>query len=84
MEKTAIDYLIEQLNEQGFLGTYCTPDNIDTKRESMNQIIEQAKEMQKDQKYTEADMLHCWNTLMVAMTHNNPIFFKDYINSLNK
>ena len=50
----------------------------------MNQIIEQAKEMQKNQKYTEADMLHCWNTLMVSMTHNNPIFFKDYINSLNK
>ena len=37
-----------------------------------------------NKKYTEEDMLHCWNTLMVAMTHNNPIFFKDYINSLNK
>lgn len=37
-----------------------------------------------DNKYTEADMLHCWNTLMVAMTNNNPIFFKDYINPLNK
>ena len=37
-----------------------------------------------DNKYTEADMLNCWNTLMVAMTKHNPIFFKDYINSLNK
>ena len=49
MKKTAVQWLIEQLNEQGFLGTYCTPDNIDTKRESMNQIIEQAKEMENQQ-----------------------------------
>ncbi len=37
-----------------------------------------------DKKYTEEDMLKLWNTLMVAMTNYNPIFFKDYINSLNK
>lgn len=49
MEKTAVDYLIQQLNEQGFLGTYCTPDNIDTKRELMNQIISQAKKIEKQQ-----------------------------------
>lgn len=34
--------------------------------------------------YTEADMLKCWNTVMVAMTCKNPIFFSDYIKSLNK
>lgn len=48
---------------------------------------QQAMEMAEyvaDKKYTEADMLNCWNTLMVAMTNHNPIFFKDYINSLNK
>ena len=37
-----------------------------------------------DNKYTEADMLKLWNTLMVAMTSKNPIFFSDYIKSLNK
>ena len=37
-----------------------------------------------DKKYTEEDMLKCWNYLMVAMTNKNPIFFKDYINSLTK
>jgi len=37
-----------------------------------------------DKKYTEEDMLKLWNTVMVAMTNKNPIFFKDYINSLNK
>jgi hypothetical protein len=38
----------------------------------------------KSKTYTEQDMLKLWNTLMVAMTNKNPIFFKDYINSLNK
>jgi hypothetical protein len=37
-----------------------------------------------DKRYTEEDMLKCWNYLMVAMTNKNPVFFKDYINSLNK
>ena len=45
---------------------------------------QELKEDMADKKYTEEDMLHCWNTLMVAMTNHNPIFFKDYINSLNK
>ena len=44
----------------------------------------QCQEDNKDKKYTEEDMLKLWNTLMVAMTNKNPIFFKDYINSLNK
>jgi hypothetical protein len=45
---------------------------------------EQCQEDMADKKYTEEDMLKLWNTLMVAMTNKNPIFFKDYINSLNK
>lgn len=44
----------------------------------------QCQEDMADKKYTEEDMLNCWNTVMVAMTNKNPIFFKDYINSLNK
>lgn len=44
----------------------------------------QCQEDMADKKYTEADMLNCWNYLMVAMTSKNPVFFKDYINSLNK
>ena len=45
---------------------------------------EQCKIDMADKKYTEEDMHKLWNTLMVAMTNHNPIFFKDYINSLNK
>jgi hypothetical protein len=44
----------------------------------------QCQEDMADEKYTEEDMLKLWNTVMVAMTNKNPIFFKDYINSLNK
>jgi hypothetical protein len=45
---------------------------------------EQCQEDMADKKYTEKDMLKCWNYLMAAMTSKNPVFFKDYINSLNK
>ena len=44
----------------------------------------QCQEDMADKKYTEEDMLKCWNYLMAAMTSKNPVFFKDYINSLNK
>jgi hypothetical protein len=44
----------------------------------------QCQEDMAENKYSEEDMLKLWNTLMVAMTNKNPIFFKDYINSLNK
>ena len=37
-----------------------------------------------DKKYTEEDMRECWNTLMIAHALNKPVFFEDYINSLNK
>jgi hypothetical protein len=73
MEKqTATEWLFERI--------WVTPKD----RLDWNALLKQAIEMEKKQKYTEEDMLHCWNTLMVAMTNHNPIFFKDYINSLNK
>lgn len=49
MKQTAIDYLIEQMNIQGFFGVYCTEDKIDENRKLMTKIIEQAKEMEKEQ-----------------------------------
>jgi len=49
MEKTAIEWMIEQLNKEGFIGTYCIDSEIDFKRELMNEIIKQAKEMEKQQ-----------------------------------
>lgn len=49
MKQTAIDYLIEQMNIQGFFGVYCTEDKIDENRKLMAQIINQAKEMEKEE-----------------------------------
>lgn len=53
---------------------------VSDKVETIHKLLEDMA----DKKYTEADMLKCWNTVMVAMTCKNPIFFSDYIKSLNK
>ena len=78
---------IEQLakKQKGCSKEYC--DSIDEQYGYLNGYIDgytQCQEDMADKKYTEEDMLKLWNTLMVAMTNKNPIFFKDYINSLNK
>lgn len=44
----------------------------------------QCQEDMADKKYTKEDMRECWNTLMIAHALNKPVFFEDYINSLNK
>jgi hypothetical protein len=53
-------------------------------KEHCIKFYNKCQEDMADKKYTEEDMLKLWNTLMVAMTNHNPIFFKDYIKSLNK
>lgn len=58
--------------------------NCHRKRKAFVKGYTQCQEDMANKKYTEEDMLKLWNTLMVAMTNKNPIFFKDYINSLNK
>ena len=78
---------IEQLakKQKGCSKEYC--DSIDEQYGYLNGYIDGYTQCQKDmadKKYTEKDMLKCWNYLMVAMTNKNPIFFKDYINSLTK
>ena len=49
----------------------------------------QCQEDMADKKYTEEDMLKCWNTAFIdAMNIDNetykPIIYSDFINSLNK
>ena len=78
---------IEQLakKQKGCSKEYC--DSIDEQYGYLNGYIDgytQCQEDMADKKYTEEDMLKCWNYLMAAMTSKNPVFFKDYINSLNK
>ena len=49
MEKTAVEWLIGRFHYEGFIGTYCSEEQIKSKREIMIEIIEQAKEMEKEQ-----------------------------------
>jgi hypothetical protein len=46
-KKTAIEWLVEKLKEQEYLGVFCTPDAWGREEEIMKGIVEQAKEMEK-------------------------------------
>jgi hypothetical protein len=41
--------LIGRFHYEGFIGTYCSEEQIKSKRQIMIEIIEQAKEMEKEQ-----------------------------------
>jgi hypothetical protein len=47
--KTAVEWLIGRFHYEGFIGTYCSEEQIKSKRQIMIEIIEQAKEMEKQQ-----------------------------------
>jgi hypothetical protein len=48
-KQTAIEWLVEKLKEQEYLGVFCTPDAWGREEEIMKGIVEQAKEMEKEQ-----------------------------------
>lgn len=50
MEQTAVEWLIARFHYEGFVGTFCSEELIKSKREIMIEIINQAKEMEKQQK----------------------------------
>ena len=47
--KTAVEWLIGRFHYEGFIGTYCSEEQIKSKRKMMIEIIDQAKEMEKQQ-----------------------------------
>jgi hypothetical protein len=47
--KTAVEWLIARFHYEGFIGTFCSEEQIKAKRDVMIEIIEQAKEMEKNQ-----------------------------------
>jgi hypothetical protein len=49
MKHTAVEWLIGRFHYEGFIGTYCSEEQIKSKRQIMIEIIEQAKEMEKNQ-----------------------------------
>ena len=46
---TAVEWLIGRFHYEGFIGTYCSEEQIKSKRQIMIEIIEQAKEMEREQ-----------------------------------
>jgi hypothetical protein len=76
MKQTAVEWFYEEIWKQ--FGFSCSSN-----------ILEKAKEMEKQHKYTEEDMLKCWNTAFTDAVNIDsetykPIFYSDFINSLNK
>lgn len=49
MKQTAVEWLVDKLNRQGYLGTFCTKEEIEIKRKDMEFIINQAKEIEEEQ-----------------------------------
>ena len=50
MKQTAVEWLIGRFHYEGFIGTYCSEEQIKSKREMMIQIIDQAKAMESQEK----------------------------------
>jgi hypothetical protein len=50
MKQTAVDWLIKELKEKEYLGTFCTADAWEREEQQMRLIIQQAKAMEKQQK----------------------------------
>lgn len=48
MKQTAVEYLIEQLNKKGYLGTFCTKDIIEFRGKEIESLINQSKEMENN------------------------------------
>lgn len=48
-QQTAVEWLVQNLKEQEYLGVFCTPDAWGREEEIMKGIVEQAKEMEKQQ-----------------------------------
>ena len=64
------------------------PDSVSV-CQALLQVWNECEQDNADKKYTEEDMLKCWNTAFTdAMNIDSetykPIFYSDFINSLNK
>jgi hypothetical protein len=47
MKQTAVEWLIKELKEKEYLGTFCTADAWEREEQQMRLIIQQAKAMEK-------------------------------------
>jgi hypothetical protein len=77
-QQTAVEWLVQNLKEQEYLGVFCTPDAWGREEEIMKGIVEQAKEMFKEQIINAASD-HCYPTGELAR-----IDAEDYYNETFK
>ena len=77
-EKLAKDDRIKEIQDKTAF-----PDSVSV-CQALLQVWNECQQDNSNNKYTEDDMRKCWNTLMSATALNKPVFFDDYINSLNK
>ena len=49
MKQTSVEWLIKELKEKEYLGTFCTADAWEREEQQMRLIIQQAKAMEKEQ-----------------------------------
>jgi len=55
MKQTAVESLIEELNKKEYLGTFCTKDEIEFRRNEIEFLINKAKQMEKQRMIDFAD-----------------------------
>jgi len=77
--KTAVEWLIARFHYEGFIGTFCSEEQIKAKTDVMIEIIEQAKQMEKEQ------IINAYETAMETDIYNEPLKIgKDYYNQTFK
>lgn len=47
--KTAVNWLVEELNKKEYLGTFCTENEIEIRKKDMKFIINKAKKIEEQQ-----------------------------------
>ncbi len=72
MKQTAVEWLIGRFHYEGFIGTYCSEEQIKSKRQLMIEIINQAKEMEKQQIIDAYQTSHI--SMMTAEQYYNETF----------
>ena len=77
MKKTAVEWLIGRFHYEGFIGHFCSEEAIKSKREIMIEIIDQAKEMEKEQ------IIEAWNTGTYAYNNGEQYYTETYESKTN-
>jgi predicted secreted protein len=76
MKQTAVEWLIKELKEKEYLGTFCTADAWEREEQQMRLIIDQAKAMEKQQIVNAFDRGKFWNMSWDGNSYYDKIIIK--------